>query len=152
MHYLTTKEAAQIIGCGTKNITLLCKAGKFPGAKKMPGKKTAEWRIPAKDVANYQAQKDSPVEVMPPEALELVTKQSFMDFITEIQRRNEEEIAEIRRSIEEIERRKDEKVAEVRSQLSRKEEEIAEIKARLAEVEEKTKKKPGILARLFNRI
>ena len=155
MHYLTAKEAAAILGCSPKNVTLLCAAEKFPGCKKVPGKKTEEWRIPAQSVIDYQASREVEVDVLPPESYELVTRRSLLDLIAEVVSRNEAENAETRKMVEEIKqwyeeeaKRNEEEIAELRGRLTKQEEESAETKkevavvwGKVAEVEEKTKKK-----------
>jgi hypothetical protein len=155
MHYLTTKEASAILGCGRKNVTLLCAAGKFPGAKKVPGKKIdGEWRIPAEEVIQYQAQKEVGVEVLPPESYTPVTVKSLMDIIAEERERNDEAIEEIRKNIEERYtfyteelQRKEEEIQELRGRIIKQEEESSETRKEVAAVwgkveeMEKTKKK-----------
>ena len=162
MHYLTAKETAAILGCGPKNVTLLCASGKFPGAKKVPGKKTEEWRVPAEEVIQYQAHKEVEAEVLPPESYELVTRQSLMEFIAEVINRNEAENAETRKMIEEVSqryeeeaKRKDEEIEELRGRLTKQEEESAETQKEVAavwgKVMEIEKKKPSLWARLLGR-
>ena len=164
MHYLTAKETAAILGCGPKNVTLMCAAGKFPGAKKVPGKKIdGEWRVPAEEVIEYQARKEAKVDILPPESYALVTKQSLLDVIAEVINRNEAENAETRKMIEEVSqryeeeaKRKDEEIEELRGRLTKQEEESAETRKEVAAVwgkveriEEQAKKKPGLIARLL---
>lgn len=162
MHYLTSKEAAAILGCSPKNVTLLCAAGKFPGVKKVPGRKTEEWRIPAQSVIDYQMQKEVDVEVFPPESHELVTRQSLLDLFAEIERRNETEHAETRMMVEESRgeiaerlREKDEEISELRGILAKNQEENSEemkkVWGKVERIEEQTKKKPGWFARLLGR-
>lgn len=157
-HYLTTKEASAILGCGPKNVTLLCAAGKFPGAKKVPGKKTDEWRIPAEEVIQYQAQKEVEAEVLPPEGLELVTTRSLESVIAEVISRNQKEHAETRKMIAEIEqryeeetKRKDEEIAELRGILTRQEEEQAVTKQNVAEVQKEVAVVWGKVTELQNK-
>ena len=51
--YWTISQAAKIIGYSDRRIRELCKAGKIPGAFKLPsgGRK---WQIPRKSVTKYQ--------------------------------------------------------------------------------------------------
>jgi len=160
MHYLTTKEAASILGCSPKNVTLLCAAEKFPGCKKVPGKKTEEWRIPAQAVIDYQANREVEVDVLPPESYELVTRRSLLDLIAEVVSRNEAENAETRKMVEESRmevaeklREKDEEIEELRGRLTKQEEESEEARKEVAavwgKVAEMGKKKPGWIARLL---
>ena len=163
MHYLTAKETAAILGCGPKNVTLMCAAGKFPGAKKVPGKKIdGEWRVPAEEVIEYQARKEAKVDILPPESYALVTKQSLMDMIAEVINRNEAENAETRRMVEEVKlwyeeeaKRNEEEIEELRRRLTKQEEESAETQKEVAavwgKVAEMEKKKPGLIARLLGR-
>ena len=48
--YLTTAEAAELIGKGANMIAKLCQAGRLPGAEKMGN----SWIIPRESVLNYQ--------------------------------------------------------------------------------------------------
>jgi len=147
MHYLTAKEAAAILGCSPKNVTLLCAAEKFPGCKKVPGKKTEEWRIPAQAVIDYQANREVEVDVLPPESYALVTRQSLLDMIAEVINRNEAENAETRKMVEEVKlwyeeeaKRNEEEIEELRGRLTKQEEGIASVWGKVAEMEKKTKK------------
>ena len=51
--YLTTAEAAELIGKGANMIAKLCQAGRLPGAEKMGN----SWIIPRESVLNYQPAK-----------------------------------------------------------------------------------------------
>ena len=144
MHYLNTKEAAAILNCGTKNVTMMCAAGKFPGAKKVMGKKTDEWRIPAQEVIDYQANKEVEAEVLPPESHELVTVKSLADFFMDERRRNDAEHDETRRILEEEVKRRNKEIEELRGILTKQEEGIAAVWGKVME-----KKKPGWIARLL---
>jgi len=144
MHYLTAKEAAAILGCSPKNVTLLCAAEKFPGCKKVPGKKTEEWRIPAQSVIDYQASREVEVDILPPESYALVTKQSLMDMIAEVINRNEAENAETRKMVEEVKqvyeeeaKRNEEEIEELRGILAKQGEGIAAVWGKVAEMEKK---------------
>ena len=53
-NYLTSKQAAELLGCSTMTITRLVKDGRFPGARKLnAAKKGSPLRIPRIAVEEY---------------------------------------------------------------------------------------------------
>lgn len=55
-NYVTTAEAAELIGKGPNMIAKLCQAGRLPGAEKIGN----TWMIPRKSVENYVPNKRGP--------------------------------------------------------------------------------------------
>lgn len=55
--YITTKEAAEILGCTPGYVTTLCKKGKFDLAAKQEGGRK-EWKIPKISVEYYKQKKE----------------------------------------------------------------------------------------------
>ena len=52
-NYVTTTEAAEIMGKGSNLVAKLCQAGRLPGAEKLAN----TWLIPRDSVLNYQPSK-----------------------------------------------------------------------------------------------
>lgn len=52
---LTVKQAAEALGLSKRTLFRWLDAGRFPGARKIPGRLGGEWRIPAGDLDGLEA-------------------------------------------------------------------------------------------------
>lgn len=140
MNHHTAAHVAQLLNKSTRHITDLCRQGKFPGAYQHGSRKS--WLIPAEAVAEVLAEQPLDITVMGAEVAELVPRETMQEFmvrvveerVAEVVKQNAEELAEVRRECAEAMQRNQAEVQEMR-----------------AELDEMKKKKPGWLARLFNR-
>jgi gas vesicle protein len=140
MNHHTAAHVAQLLNKSTRHITDLCRQGKFPGAYQHGSRKS--WLIPAEAVAEVLAEQPLDITVMGAEVAELVPRETMQEFmvrvveerVAEVVKRQAEELEEVRRECAEAMQRNQAEVQEMR-----------------AELDEMKKKKPGWLARLFNR-
>jgi len=57
---LTVKEVAERLGSSRSTVTLWCRAGKFPNAKKIITRVGDHWEIPVADLANVEIKMGRP--------------------------------------------------------------------------------------------
>ena len=115
-----------------RQVTSMCQQGKFPGAykDKTPQKK---WHIPQEAALEVLAAREAPVEVLPPEGLAVVPRETARVFVVGIveaalvaeRKKNREEVAALEKKVAELEER-------LTSEAQRNSEEVAEV-ARLSE-------------------
>lgn len=165
MNEYTPRQLAALAGLkGPRHITDLCNQGLFPGARK-----TAKgWRIPEEEALAWLTARETEIDILPPEGIAVTPRETAESFVlgivqkalSEVKRRNSEEVselreevAELRKQLEEVGSRNREEVSEV-ARLS--EERSREVMEAIREVQKKQeelqKKRPGLIARVIKRL
>lgn len=152
-----------MMGVSSRQVTDMCVQGKFPGAykDKTPQKK---WHIPKEAALAVLAEREAPVEVLPPEGLEVIPHETARAFVLGIVKeelleelkKNSEEIMALQKKVAELEdrlaseaKKKSEEVAEVKELVERHDRELMQ---KMHELQEAQKKKPGLVARVVKRL
>ena len=128
----TPQQLASLMNVSPRQVTSMCQQGKFPGAykDKTPQKK---WHIPQEAALEVLAAREAPVEVLPPEGLAVVPRETARVFVVGIveaalveeRKKNREEVAALEKKVAGLEER-------LASATQKNREEVAEV-ARLTE-------------------
>ena len=150
----TPQQLASLMNVSPRQVTSMCQQGKFPGAykDKTPQKK---WHIPQEAALEVLAAREAPVEVLPPEGLAVVPRETARSFVLEIvaeaTKQNREAVAalrkenaELRQLIAEVDNRKSEEGAEVARLAEERDRKFMEGLREIHRQLEEKKKKPLI--------
>jgi len=136
----TPQQLAALMNVSPRQVTSMCQQGKFPGAykDKTPQKK---WHIPQEAALEVLAAREAPVEVLPPEGLEVVpheTARAFVEGIVEAalveeRKKNREEVAALEKKVTELE-------GKLTSEVKKNREEVAELLGKTERLEDHDRK------------
>ncbi len=130
MNSYTPKQLAKLANLTPRQITSLCSDGVFPSAQKVNG----YWHIPQEEALAWIAERESTVEVLPPEGLAVVPQETAREFVlaivAEATKKQAEEVEELEKKVAELEDR-------LAEEAKRNQEEVAEVAERLGRLEER---------------
>jgi predicted RNase H-like nuclease (RuvC/YqgF family) len=128
----TPRQLAQLAGLkGPRHITDLCMQGQFPGARKNA---KGQWLIPKEEALAWLAAREVEVEVLPPEGINLIPRETAEAFVIDIVKKA---LSEVEKRSSEVVSTLEKEVAELKEVNQKKSEEVGELKEEVAELRKK---------------